>query len=902
MPNTLDVVSQPSAVAPIEWLDRHPWLPFLILVIAPFLGHSASWLTGLSSNPIWTESGSVIGIGPSLVVGGDFGDPNVGWTNQALGHLAAQDWLHFTLPWWNPYSGIGLPLAGEMQPAAMFLPFVLLLTLQNGMFWLEISLQIFAGLATFSLLRRLDLGRLTAVVGGLLFAFSGTFAWVPGETILNVVPFLPLLLLGIEDARDPARQRRAVVLIAIGIGGSILAGFPEAAYIDGLFALMWTIVRLFQTSDPKRLITSVVLGGIAGLLIAAPQIVAFADFSLTNDVFQTHQFGSNYIPPRGFAVTVLPYVFGPLGTSLGSSLLLSVSGGTGGYVGALLILFGAAGLVSRRDRPIAMLLAVWLVLSIGKSFGFSPILFLVNAVPLMKEVMFWRYSSQSWELALIIPACFALEDARTDTVKRVGPIIATLAIVGLSIWLAWPWAKIWHWNAANRAVMVLWLFRAVSFECGALLLLMVVWLTTHSETRRWVSGVILVLNTGVLFMVPQLSGHRPGHVDWDGIKYLQSHLKLRRFYTLGPIDPNYSAYFNIPNLNHNYLPTALNWTNFIHHHLFTQVEAHGGNIFYAPFPPMSITAAANDISRFRNEYQYLGVRYIVTSPGVLVTPSITYPATVGSANGLALYPGQSITFRSIVPPSFAEMPPINQIGINQGNYDNEATGIMSIKVCASSQCTTGAGNLRQSHDNTPFTVTLATPIILHAGEHFTVTVTHRTGTSPDAIWLYPDAATAQLTNGTGHIIPGRTVEIVFSVTPKHGRFTQVYSDQLMTIWRLKGADPFYSTIGGSCMIQKPRMNTVTVICPTAARLVRRELFMAGWRATDNGEPVAISLHHAIVQSIPLHPGRNHIQFRFAPPYAGLAWVLFWLGVLIMMWQGIGPWITAKARQPTCRHI
>ena len=72
------------------------------------LGTSSGWLTGY----------------PHI-------DGDIAYTTQALGHLAAVDWLRGVVPWWNPYSGIGLPLAGEYQPAALFPP-TLLMALPNG--------------------------------------------------------------------------------------------------------------------------------------------------------------------------------------------------------------------------------------------------------------------------------------------------------------------------------------------------------------------------------------------------------------------------------------------------------------------------------------------------------------------------------------------------------------------------------------------------------------------------------------------------------------------------------------------------------------------------------------------------------------------------------------------------
>ena len=68
--------------------------------------------------------------------------------------LSAWDWLHGMIPWWNPYTGIGVPLAGELQPGAFFLPFNLLLLLKEGLLWQRIAMQIIAGLGDLCALAR----------------------------------------------------------------------------------------------------------------------------------------------------------------------------------------------------------------------------------------------------------------------------------------------------------------------------------------------------------------------------------------------------------------------------------------------------------------------------------------------------------------------------------------------------------------------------------------------------------------------------------------------------------------------------------------------------------------------------------------------------------------------------
>ncbi len=94
--------------------DRHPALPIVLLLLFPFALQVPLWLLGLSTDPIWFYSS--ITSSAHMVPGSPFLDPNAGCTSQALGHLAAWDWLHGVIPWWNPYTGIGVPLVGELQP------------------------------------------------------------------------------------------------------------------------------------------------------------------------------------------------------------------------------------------------------------------------------------------------------------------------------------------------------------------------------------------------------------------------------------------------------------------------------------------------------------------------------------------------------------------------------------------------------------------------------------------------------------------------------------------------------------------------------------------------------------------------------------------------------------------
>jgi len=172
-------------------------------------------------------------------------DPNVGFQAQALGKLSAEQWLSGQIPWWNSFNGVGLPLAAEAQPGSFFLPFVLLYHFRAGGLWVEVILQIIAGLFSYALIRKLKLTQLAAFIAAVVFEFNGTFSW-HGAPIISPIAFLPMLLLGVEQLRARVVDRRAGgwFLVPLALAWSIYAGFPETAYIDGLFAGLWVVARL----------------------------------------------------------------------------------------------------------------------------------------------------------------------------------------------------------------------------------------------------------------------------------------------------------------------------------------------------------------------------------------------------------------------------------------------------------------------------------------------------------------------------------------------------------------------------------------------------------------------------------------------------------------------------------
>jgi hypothetical protein len=853
-----------------------PWMPYLLILAAPFAGHLASYLTGLSDNPLILNSGAVLG-GTSILPGSPFTDANIGWTNQALGHLAARDWLHGIIPWWNPDSGIGLPLAGEMQPAALFLPFVLLLIFPSGLLWLMGVLQALSAFACFHLLKRLDLSRTATLVGALLFEFNGTFASVPGETILNVIPFLPILLLGIEYARDRRGTIPAFLLVAIGIGWSLLGGFPETAFIDGLFALVWIAARYPGAKRPFAYPLRIAAGGLVGLMIAAPGLVAFLDYATLSGAFDHHLVGGITVDYHGLATILLPYVFGLNGDNMGSGWMESFLDGTAGYIMLALLPFAFAGLISRRLPILQAALAGWIILSLAKIFGVPPAMALFGAIPFMKEVMFYRYSAPAWELAAIVLAMIGFDDCRAHRRLRI-PLLLTLLIFLATLAIASPWSPGFRWSPAARITMEQRFAAAAGFGALGLAALGLIERFLHPNRRPIAFATVLVVNALLLFNLPQLAGMRGARVDWPAIRYLHRHIGLGRFYTTGPITPNYAVYFDLASINDNYLPVADNWADYVGHDLLPEAAIYHANIFWPPFPPMSTQTALHDIITRTAAYRAIGVDYVVTPPGATFQPLIEQPASLANGLGLVLNPGDHLTMTAKAPATLTTPTPISNIAVSIATFSGAADGDLVLKLCAAGICGSGARNLRDQHDNSPAWVVLDHPVLLHAGDPYTLEIIHRGGHHANVVWLPPRGRhDVTLSSNTTQTITGRMPQILFATGPTPHDLTPVYADSIMEIWHLTGARPYYRTTGSACTLTALHPDSVTALCREPATLQRQQLFMPGWHARVNGHKLAIQPSDTIMQSIPLPPGRSTITFHFAPPHITLAWIAFWLG-------------------------
>ncbi len=860
----------------------------VLLLLAPVL---ASWpvvFGWLTVNPLpWS---GIVNSSPPVIGGMTTLDPNVGLTTQALGRFAALQWLHGSVPWWNPYEGVGLPLAAEGQNPALFLPFVLLLALHNGPFLLKLLLQEVAGVSTFLLLRQMGLARAAALLGGLLFALNGTFARF-GHGPVMPIAFLPLLLLGIEKAARIAERPGTASgwagwpLAAIALAFSIYAAFPETTYLNLLLVFVWALVRLITCAPAARLrlLGALTLAAITGLMLAIPFILPFAELLRVGDVGMHAGRGLAmlHMPLAGLALLIMPTVYGPPGMMpLGppSEPVTWIWDFVGGDVTPPVLCLALLALAGGRARPYRLLrwvLAAWCLAMIGTSFGLPVVSRLIESVPLMGETQIFRYSGPSWEMAFAILAAFALDDSLQATRPprfRI-PVIAVAAMlfILIALLLGRPAILIlahsyprYGWRLA-RCVLVTLAVLAVA-------LLLLAW-----NPRRQGAALltaVLGIQAMVLYALPILSGTAHQTAMTGGVTFLRNNLGLDRFYTLGPIRPNYPTYYGIASINSDYLPAPRLWTAFVSGALdpTTDPLAFSGQsgIPGMPFPDHAVALNWNI-----QAYRALGVRYVVSSPGSEPLDDLRLNAVVQPAvTSSWLAPGHP--FDTTVTPAELQPGSLRALTVSLGTFGGRSRGPLTVLACAGGSCETGSRDLATAADDGPFELDLGAPLPLPRGTvlrlHFT-----KAGPSPVVIWLYRDRLTGQVVPGLGLIYADGGVQ--------HRR---VYQDAVMEIDAITGTAPYMQTTGGPCTLRDMARDAVTADCSGPARLIRRVFTYPGWRAHVNGRPVPVGAYPPIFQVIPLLSGTNQVRFRYAPPFAPAMAGAFFAGLLLLLWGCVGP--------------
>ena len=285
-----------------------------------------------------------------------------------------------SLPLWNPYLWSGMPLAADVQSGVFYpLNWVLYLFVQvdyGSLEWLLIFHYWLASAFTYLFLRDMGVGRVAAVVGGVVYGFCGFMTAHLGHLpMVPVAAWIPASLLAL---------RRAFVVPgpggwawAVGAGAamamSLLAGHAQI-FSYGMMAvgLLWLYLLVSRGRVERAsvlrwvgkgaLAVAVVLGLGAIQLLPSMQL---GSESIRSSL-SYEEAGAFSAQPITLLNLFLPRVYGGDPASYVPSAWQSTE--NWGYMGVVTLALAGAGLVLRRHRMVgffALLSALALLIMVG---------------------------------------------------------------------------------------------------------------------------------------------------------------------------------------------------------------------------------------------------------------------------------------------------------------------------------------------------------------------------------------------------------------------------------------------------------------------------------------------------------------------------------------------------------
>jgi hypothetical protein len=270
---------------------------------------------------------------------------DLAWFHLPMRYLYAQALTSGDSVLWTPSIFAGFYLAGEGQ-TGVFHPFHQLLyrfVALRPAFDLELIANYLAAFGgTFCFFRRLQLSRVAALFGAMLFAFSGfNLLHHQHMNMVAVVAHMPWLLAAADVLIVDDRQRRrtlAFTAIALILGSEFLLGFPQGVWWNAVALAAFAVFRAGETGQWGRLAacgSAVTTGTLLGAIQLLPSADAAAhsermafssDFALTYSLHPVNllQLWSPYVFTAGAWSRVDPRWFHEFGIYSGAILQVAL--------------------------------------------------------------------------------------------------------------------------------------------------------------------------------------------------------------------------------------------------------------------------------------------------------------------------------------------------------------------------------------------------------------------------------------------------------------------------------------------------------------------------------------------------------------------------------------------------
>jgi hypothetical protein len=307
---------------------------------------------------------------------------------------------HGTLPIWNPYNGLGLPLAFNWQSASFGLPSLVgyLLPLRIAATAGVCVTLLVAGSGAYVLGRTLRLGLAGSLMMATVFELSGPLiSWLgyPQAQVMSWGGWL--FAAGVLVVRQGHRAA-AVALFAVVTAFAIYAGHPETLITMEIAVVAFVFVLLVSRALPgfgcrsgpiRRPALDLAIGTVAGCALGGPLL--FPALQLTATSVRTQASVSPALPVHDLLYVVFS---GFDGMAVAGNFGFDGSyyyNATAAYVGSIAVALALIGVVvAVRSRRAEFLALSVVVVVMGALVYWSPAVHLIEHVPNIGDVNWIR--------------------------------------------------------------------------------------------------------------------------------------------------------------------------------------------------------------------------------------------------------------------------------------------------------------------------------------------------------------------------------------------------------------------------------------------------------------------------------------------------------------------------------
>ncbi len=409
-------------------------------------------------------------------------------------------------PFWNIYSGGGLPLFANMQAATLF-PLTWLFFLFN----FKIALLLYAffklfllGYFTYLFLKELGLKYEVCLIGGTAFMFANTnIIWLLWP-LSSVIIFLPLNFFLIEKILS---QDKKVYLPAFvcSITLSIFAGHPQTLFYILFTTGLYCLFRLWEKSDNLRRkfirLTELITASVIGVGLATLAWLPFLEYlKLSENLINRQQYLSNpfYLQKFLFVTNIIPDFFGnPAYKNF--SFMVGYSEQTMGYVGISLLFLALYAFISGYKNKTILFFSSLLFLSYCLIYRFEPIYWLINKLPGFSLNYNNRFQ-YIWAFGAVILGSLGLNDIMSTGLNKVKFTISTVILLTASIFYSWQ-ARLFSktlqtpitWHSITNWQNFFFIIFALNLAAGIFIILK----AKNNPKWLWVLLLLVFFETGM---------------------------------------------------------------------------------------------------------------------------------------------------------------------------------------------------------------------------------------------------------------------------------------------------------------------------------------------------------------------------------------------------------------------